>query len=148
MVNNTCKSKESTWNDGDEKYYKEFIFTNGDDIEDTLEFLGYSKIFAGTTKKEINDTFTNNRRIISSNPCSVVDYVRFYIPEKDLIVPCNCIAHRLDKIPVKLEKSREENCELLRSWLKKHNSECTGCEPLNVYINDYPNIMEDEQIRY
>ena len=142
------KSKENTWTVDSEKYYKEFLKAIKRNDDNKLEFLGYSKIFAGTTKKEISDTFTNNRRIISTNPCSVVDYVRFYIPEKDLIVPCNCIAHRLDKFPLELDKGREENCEKLRKWIKKHNSECTGCEPLNVYINDYPNIMEEEQIKY
>lgn len=142
------KSKENTWDDNSEKYYKEFLRAIKKNDDKKLQFLGYSKIFAGTSKKEISETFNNNRRMISSNPCSVIDYVRFYIPESDLLVPCNCIAHRLDKIPVKLDKDREKNCDTLKKWIKKHNGECTGCEPLNVYINDYPSIMEEDQIKY
>ena len=142
------KSSNNTWTNESVSYYNDFLdaIKNNDDSQ--LDFLGYSKIFAGTTEQEINDTFSNNARIKSSNPCSVVDYVRFYIPELDLIVPCNCIAHRLNKIEVNLGNNREENCEIIRDWIKNHYNECTGCEPLNVYINDNPSIMNKKLIKY
>lgn len=142
------KSKESTWNESNIKDYYTFmeIIKNNDDTK--LEFLGYSKVFAGATPKEIEETFNNNSRIKSKDTCHVVDYVRFYIPDQDLIVPCNCLAHRLNKIPVELNKSIEENCNNIRDYIKEHSNECTGCEPLNVYINDHPEIMLEDKIRY
>ena len=43
----------------------------------------------------------------------------------------------------------EDDCEIIRKWLKRNCFQCTGCEPLNVYINDNPEIMLDnENIKY
>ena len=41
----------------------------------------------------------------------------------------------------------EEVCEKIRLWLKENNSSCK-CEPLNVYINDHPEIMDEDEILY
>lgn len=143
------KYKDNIWIPESFKYYDEFQkeIKNNDDKQ--LEFLGDSKIFAGISNEEIFDTFNNNKRIKSKNICSVIDYVRFYIPDKNLLVPCNCIAHRLNQIPVTMSGDMECDCEKIRKWLKLNCSKCTGCEPLNVYINDNPEIMLDEEnIRY
>ncbi|MBQ8131093.1 MAG: radical SAM protein [Bacilli bacterium] len=142
------KSKESTWLEDSKNDYQVFLSFLNKNKNNNLEFLGYSRFFAGKTEEEIDDTFNNNLRLKNKSCCHVVDYVRFYIPDTDRLVPCNCIAHRLDKIPVDLKGDREVVCERLRKWLKNHSQECTGCEPLNTFINDYPEIMEKEIMNY
>ena len=103
---------------------------------------------AGKTEEEIRNTFNNGKCLNSEKPCSVVDYVRFYIPDIDRIVPCNCISHRLNQLPFNLDGDTESCCEKIRKWLKENSKDCTGCEPLNIFINDNPEIMEEDNIRY
>lgn len=140
------KYKENTWNEKSIQYYKEFKKKIPENSK--IEFLGNSKNWAGTTEEEIKDTFNNGKCLKSRNPCSVVDYVRFYIPEIDRIVPCNCVSHRLNQLPFSLDGEIETCCEKIKAWLKENSNSCTRCEPLNVFINDHPEIMEDDIIRY
>lgn len=143
------KCKSNTWIPESYKHYDEFqkAVKSSDDV--SLEFLGESKNFAGNSPEEIFETFNNNKRIKSPNICSVIDYVRFYVPDKNLLVPCNCIAHRLNQLPIKMSGNMESDCERIRKWLKLNCFQCTGCEPLNVYINNNPKIMLDEnRIKY
>ena len=140
------KYKENLWTVDSLKYYEEFQELVKD--VDYPLFLGNSKHFAGKTPNEIKLTFNNQSLIKSKNQCSVVDYVRFYIPDKNLLVPCNCISHRLHQIPFELNNNMEECCEKIRIWLKENSSNCTGCEPLNAYINDNPKIMLEDDIKY
>ena len=142
------KYKENTWTEESMTFYNKFILDIKNNDDKRLLFLGNSKTFAGITEKEIIDTFQNNMRIKSNKKCSVVDYVRFYIPEKDLVVPCNCIAHRIDDIPVTLIGNMEKDCQNIRDWLHKNSDKCRGCEPLNAYINDNPKIMFEDEIKY
>ena len=113
----------------------------------SIKFLGYSKNFAGISDEEINDTFSNNSRMKINGQCKVIDNVRFYIPDKDILIPCNCVAHRLREIPFDLSGDMEEVCEKIRLWLKENNSTCK-CEPLNIFINDHPEIMDEDEILY
>lgn len=140
------KYKENTWNEKSIEYYNEFkkIIPKNSKIE----FLGNSRNWAGKTDKEICHTFNNGKCLNSENPCTVVDYVRFYIPDIDRIVPCNCISHRLNQLPFDLDGDAESCCEKIKNWLKVNSKDCTGCEPLNIFINDNPEIMEDDNIRY
>ena len=140
------KYKENLWNDDSKRYYEEFqnLVKNSQKIK----FLGDSKNFAGTKDEEINAVFNNNSRLKTLNECYVVDYVRFYIPDKNILVPCNCVAHRLNEIPFTITNNLQDSCEEIRNWLKKNSSSCTGCEPLNIYINDHPEIMECDEINY
>lgn len=140
------KYKENTWNEKSIEYYNEFQKTISKNSK--IEFLGNSKNWAGKTNEEIRNTFTNGKCLNSENPCSVVDYVRFYIPDIDRIVPCNCISHRLNQLPFNLDGDQESCCEKIRIWLKENSKGCTGCEPLNIFINDNPEIMEEVNIRY
>ena len=139
------KYKDNLWNEHSKKYYLDFV----DKVKDStiIKFLGYSKNFAGISEKEIDDTFSNNSRLKINGQCKVVDNVRFYIPDKDILIPCNCVAHRLKEIPFDLSGNMEEVCEKIRLWLKENNSNCK-CEPLNVYINDHPEIMDEDEILY
>ena len=140
------KYKMNIWPEDSEKYYQEFIIATKK--EEGLKFLGYSKTFAGATKKEIENTFKNNLKMHSQNRCQVIEHVRFYIPDKNLLVPCNCVAHRLKEIPFKIDEDFEKGCLEIKEWLKENSINCTGCEPLNVYINDHPEIMQEEEILY
>ena len=139
------KYKDNLWNSDSKKYYHEFVERVKDSTK--IKFLGYSKNFAGNTLKEIDDVFNNNSRLKIQGECKVVDNVRFYIPNKDILIPCNCASHRLDEIPFELTGNMEEVCEKIRIWLKENNKECK-CEPLNIYINDHPEIMDEEEILY
>lgn len=139
------KYKENLWKKDSITYYKEFIKLVKDSTKP--KFLGYSKYFAGTTKKEINDTF-NNIKMKSKNRCQVIEHVRFYIPNQDLLVPCNCVSHRLKDIPFKIDNDFEKGCNQIHDWLVDNSNTCKGCEPLNVYINDHPEIMSQEEILY
>ena len=134
------KSKENLWTSDSKKYY--FSFRDRVKMAQDIEFLGYSKIFAGTTEEEINSMFCNNL-LKKSKKCSVVDNVRFYIPDKDILVPCNCCAHRLKDINFSLDGDMEEVCHKLQLWLKNNTDGCK-CEPLNIYLNDYPEVMEKD----
>lgn len=140
------KYKENTWNEKSIEYYNEFKKTIPKNSK--IEFLGNSRNWAGKTDKEICHTFNNGKCLNSENSCSVVDYVRFYIPDIDRIVPCNCISHRLNQLPFDLDGDAESCCEKIKNWLKVNSKDCTGCEPLNIFINDNPEIMEDDNIRY
>lgn len=140
------KYKENTWTNKSIEYYK--LFQKQVKLNNKLLFLGNSKNWAGNTEEEIKNTFDNNLYITSSNPCNVVDFVRFYIPDIDRIIPCNCISHRINKIPISLDGDIEECCEKIRIWLKNNSKNCTGCEPLNVFINDNPEIMLEDEIKY
>lgn len=139
------KSKDILWNKNSKKYYLAFV----DKVKNSnkIKFLGYSKNFAGFSEEEINNTFSNNINLKVKGQCKVVDNVRFYIPDKDLLIPCNCASHRLKEIPFCLDGSMEENCEKIRTWLKENHSTCK-CEPLNIYINDHPEIMDEDEILY
>ena len=140
------KFKENTWDNDSIKYYKKF--QKEIKQSDKLIFLGDSMNFAGITKEEIENTFNNNSRVKDSTECHVIDHVRFYIPDKDLLVPCNCISHRLNQIPIDENDDMEKCCEKIRNWLKINSKNCTGCEPLNNYINKNPEIMLEEEIKY
>ena len=137
--------KNNLWDENSKKYYLDFV--NKVKNSTSINFLGYSKNFAGFSDDEIDNTFNNNSRLEINGKCKVVDNVRFYIPDKDILIPCNCAAHRLREIPFDLNGDLEETCEKIRLWLKNNNSGCK-CEPLNVYINDHPEIMDKEEILY
>lgn len=139
------KYKENLWKEDSLEHYKKFIELVKN--SNKIKFLGYSKYFAGSTQKEINDTF-NNIKLKSKNKCQVIDFVRFYIPNENLLVPCNCVSHRLKDIPFIIDKDFEKGCMQIYDWLKENSKTCKGCEPLNVYINDHPEIMEEEEILY
>lgn len=140
------KYKENIWDKESINYYKEFRKKVKN--SNKILFLGDSKNFAGNTEVDIENVFENNGRIVSNNKCKVVDFVRFYIPDRKLIVPCNCISHRLNKIPLELNDDINTNCEKLRMYLKENSKDCTGCEPLNVYINNHSEIMFDDEIKF
>lgn len=141
------------WNPKNIELYKEKYndFLNIIDKHGSAELLGYSKFWAGKTEEEINKTFNNQFRINPSSKCNLVDYVRFYIPDKDLIVPCNCIAHRIYQIEANysLENDKYKKADIMANWLKENGkNHCSGCEPLNAYAADNPTILSLKSFKY
>lgn len=117
----------------------------------STELLGYSNFWAGVTKEEIKRTFNNQFRISPKNECNLVDYVRFFIPDKDIIIPCNCVAHRINQIEnlYSKENDKYKKTDIMAKWLKVHGkSYCTGCEPLNAFASDNPKILTKTNFKY
>lgn len=131
------------------KLYSEFIkvqskFSN-------VELLGYSNNWAGITDKEISNTFSNKFGIKPKKQCNLVNLVRFYIPDKELIIPCNCAAHRIYQIQAEYDKetSIEKKADIMATWLKENGiNNCAGCEPINAYLSDNPDIISTNIFKY
>lgn len=141
------------WNEDNLKHnievYKKFISEQSK--HPNLELLGYSKNWAGTTSEEICNTFTNKYRLVPKDKCNLVDVVRFYIPDKNLIVPCNCAAHRIEQIETEYndEKDIYVKADLMADWLRENGpTNCTGCEPLNAYMADNTKILQKGLYKY
>ena len=101
--------------------------------------------------EEISKTFNNQFRINPTNKCNLASYVRFYIPDKDLVVPCNCAAHRINQIEAdySIESDKYKKADIMAEWLKENGkSHCTGCEPLNAYVADNPKILTKKDFKY
>ena len=116
-----------------------------------IELLGYSANWAGKTEEEINKTFKNQYRVMPKKQCELVDLVRFYIPDKNLIVPCNCAAHRIHQIETEYQKESEifAKANIMAEWLKYNAyNHCSGCEPLNAYLADNPKILKKGLYKY
>lgn len=131
------------------KAYQEFL--NIKEKYPNIQLLGYSGNWAGSSEEEVNKTFRNEFRITPKDKCYLVDLVRFYIPDKKLIVPCNCVAHRIHQIETEYEKEKDifYKSDIMASWLKDNAStHCTGCEPLNAFIAENPKILEKDLFKY
>ena len=142
------RGKSSVWEedkiDEYKKIYNEFI--ESQKKYDKPHLLGYSKMWAGRNDEEITETFKNGFRISPTNKCIYVDNLRFYIPDKKLLVPCNCAAHRINQIDT--DYSKEENifkqADIMADWLRENGpTHCTGCEPLNAYLSDHPEVIDE-----
>lgn len=141
------------WNlnniDNNKKLYGEFIklqskFKN-------VKLLGYSSSWAGITDEEINNTFSNKFGIKPRKQCNLVDIVRFYIPDRELIIPCNCAAHRIYQIQTEYDKEKNisKKADIMAAWLKENGvNNCAGCEPINAYLSDNPNIISENIFNY
>ncbi len=140
------KSSSILWNDDKVEYYikKYYEFTEYvKDIENPI-FLGYSKIWGGRNQEEVNNLFYNNKLFRPKTMCNTVENVSFYIPDLNLIIPCNCASHRIREVESELNGSSvSENREIMKNWLKNNGpKKCTGCEPLNVYLAENPECLE------
>ena len=147
-------SNENTkWNidnlEDNKRYYSEFIKEQCK--HPNLHLLGYSSLWAGDTEQFVNDTFMNKFRLTPREKCNLVDLVRFYIPDKNLIVPCNCAAHRIHQIETEYENEVNifEKANIMASWLKENGkTHCSGCEPLNAYLGDNVKILKKGSYKY
>jgi len=142
------KYKANLWKPEHEKKYWEFTAS----IANTkLTMLGYSANWAGRNIIEVQNTFENNIHFKPLKRCRSIDFIRFFIPNQKLLLPCNCVPHRLSEIPELkegfLHLDLETQACYFRDWLADNNNNiCSGCEPLNAFLSDnpekiYQNIM-------
>ena len=147
------ENPNTKWNVNDIDYYKEKYKTFIEEQKKypELELLGYSSSWAGETEEEMNNTFNNKYRRIPRDKCNLVDYIRFYIPDKNLIIPCNCAAHRIHQIEAKYELEEDilTKAQIMAEWLKDNGpTHCSGCEPLNAYAADNTHILKKELSKF
>lgn len=147
------KGEKNCWRIEELENYKKiyYNFIEKSKMIKKPELLGYSQYWAGTTVEDIEKTFTSQYRIIPRQKCQLVELVRFYIPDKDIIVPCNCVAHRIPEIDEKyyLTNDLEEKAKILGEWLAlNYVTNCTGCEPINAYLSDNPLALKDDLLKY
>lgn len=115
------------------------------------KILGYCKSWAGRTEKEVENLFVNNKLYAPTTNCRLVENVRFYIPEPEMIVPCNCAAHRTEQINTDKNKFEdlEKDAEFMQQWLSENGPKvCTGCEPLNVYMAEHPECIDEDVFNF
>lgn len=143
------KSSKELWNDGNTEKYIQFY----NDFQCSVEkvsipkLLGYSKQWAGRTKEEVHEMFYNNKLYRPRKDCNVVDIVRFYIPDTKEIIPCNCASHRKCQINIRNDSSfsTEQYTQEMKNWLKINAvNTCTGCEPINVYLSEHPECIDED----
>ena len=112
-----------------------------------IKLLGYSKEWAGRNEKEFEEFIKNNKIYTSNKKCGLVDKVRFYIPSKNILVPCNNVSHRISEIKAKIEEEKniENKANIMADWLRENGpSSCSGCEPINVWLAENPEEIEKD----
>lgn len=143
------KSKKNQWKQEKiEEYYKAYLdFQDKIKYENEIQFLGYTKQWAGRNKEEFMNLIENNKLYRPIGNCYLVDKLRFYIPSKNLMVPCNSVSHRVEEINVNLDKndSMEKKADIMAEWLKINGPKvCTGCGPINVWLAENPDLIEED----
>lgn len=126
------------------KLYKEF--TKYTLENNTPNLLGYSRYWGGRDEKEIIDLFYNNKHYVPKVGCNLVNNVSFYIPSDDLLLPCNCIPHRLNEVSefVEGEIDKFSKASNMAKWLNKSGyKQCTGCSPINTYLAENPQCIDE-----
>ncbi len=144
---------DTKWNpehlEHNKQVYNNFI--NLQSKHPNITLLGYSSNWAGETDEDVTNTFENNFRVMPHNQCNLVDLIRFYIPNQDLLVPCNCAAHRIHQIATEYDSEEDifKKANIMADWLKENGiTHCTGCEPLNAYLSDNPKELKKSYFRY
>lgn len=143
------KSTENYWDEEKiEEYYDEYLkFQDAIKDEKDIQFLGYTKQWAGRNKEEFINLIKNNCLYKPCGKCHLVDKLRFFIPSKGIIVPCNSASHRIDEIKVLLDNNKGmlENANIMAEWLKENGPKvCTGCGPINVWLAENPDSIEED----
>lgn len=109
------------------KYYEKFQ----NEIKYTkVKLLGYSSIWAGNIEKYWGGETT----IHPKRECNLVRKMSFYDPFTAHVYPCNCVPHRGKFF---------SDAQNERDWYFENGYKyCRGCEPLNAYCSDFPQVME------
>lgn len=142
------RSPENSYKDKIESCYK--IYEKFKQRVENIEkpkMLGFCKQWAGRTPDEMKNLFENNKPYRPNGKCRLVERVRFYIPNPEMIVPCNCAAHRVEQISINKKKFEdlEKDAENMQNWLQENGpSVCTGCEPLNVFMAENPDCIDED----
>lgn len=113
------------------------------------KLLGYSKQWAGKTMKEINRHFDTGISTTPKNKCSLAGLVNFYVPFSNRLTPCNCVSWRLKNVNFDtqfgLSALSDGSMTLFIDYLYENASKtCQGCEPINSYLGDHPEIIETD----
>lgn len=116
---------------------------------DMPKLLGYSKQWAGRNESEAIKYFTSGIPYTPRNACDLVSRVRFYIPQFDKLAACNCVPWRLRDVDfntdISLEGLSDGTISPLVDYLHKNGPKvCKGCEPINAFLGEHPNILEDD----
>ena len=143
------KSTINYWNiNMIDKYYEAYLeFKKYVSEKNEIQLLGYTRDWAGRNKEEFINLIKNNKLYRPNGKCYLVDKLRFYIPSKGILIPCNSAAHRLDEIQTSIDSKNglEENAKIMAEWLKEFGSKkCTGCGPINVWLAENPELLDDD----
>ena len=111
--------------------------------------LGYSKQWAGRNNLEIDKYLNSGVTFSPKGKCALVDLVRFYIPFTDRLLPCNCVPWRLKNVSFNTECGlaalTDDALSPFVEYLKTNGSAlCLGCEPINSYLAEHPEIIKDD----
>lgn len=115
--------------------------------------LGFSAQWAGRNEEEVEKYFTTGIPFTPRAKCNLVDKVRFYIPQGDHLLACNCVPWRLENIQVETEANllslNDNSLKPLVDYLHKNGPQvCKGCEPNNAYLGENPDILEEDIFSY
>ena len=143
------KSKENYWKQNNEEEYYGAYLNFQERIKDnnSIQLLGYTKEWAGRNKEEFNNLINNNKLYRPIGKCYLVDKLRFYIPSKKLIVPCNSVSHRIEEIKIIKDDRNNiaQDADKMADWLKENGPKvCTGCGPINVWLAENPDLIEED----
>jgi MoaA/NifB/PqqE/SkfB family radical SAM enzyme len=113
------------------------------------KLLGYSKEWAGKNIKDINRYFDTGISKTPKNKCSLAGLVNFYVPFSKRLTPCNCVPWRLKNVNFEtqfgLSALSDGSMEPFIDYLYRNASKiCQGCEPINSYLGDHPEIIEKD----
>ncbi len=145
------KSKENLWKDVDRSKILS-VYRRFQDKADNLtlpRLLGYSKQWAGRNNLEIDKYLNSGVTFSPKGKCALVDLVRFYIPFTDRLLPCNCVPWRLKNVSFNTECGlaalTDDALSPFVEYLKTNGSAlCLGCEPINSYLAEHPEIIKDD----
>lgn len=115
---------------------------------DKPKLLGYSKQWAGRNTSEATKYFTSGVTYTPKYKCDLVRRVRFYIPQSDKLAACNCIPWRLNDVnfntDVSLGGLNDGTMAPLVEYLSENGPKvCKGCEPINAFLGEHPEILEE-----
>lgn len=113
------------------------------------KLLGYSKQWAGRNEVEINQYYSSGITFSPTTKCGLVDLVRFYVPFTDRLVPCNCVPWRPKNVDINTEFGitalTDGTLSPFVDYLKEKGPEvCKGCEPINSYLAEHPEIIKND----
>ncbi|MDD4937402.1 MAG: radical SAM protein [Candidatus Shapirobacteria bacterium] len=145
------KSKENIWEKVEKKEFLKIYSRFQKNIKNISrpKLLGYSKKWAGRSKKDVEKYLNTG---ISSTPkaeCKLVGLVRFYVPSIDKLSPCNCASWRLSDVDFdthfELSDLTGNKITKMIDYLRINGPKvCKGCEPINAFLAENPEIIDDE----
>lgn len=139
-------------NDRFEEYYEAYKqFQKKVKNETSIQLLGFSKDCFGRSREEFIDLIINNKLYKPTNKCYLVDKLRFYVPSQGILVPCSSASHRIHEIKTSIDGNLpiDEKANLMADWLRENGPKvCTGCGPINVWLAENPDLIEEDLFLY